>query len=145
MKVILRRDVAKIGRRGEVKNVKDGFARNFLLRQGLAWEATEENLQRWEGAHREDEISQAKFITKFKHDLELLQGKVLEIKTRTNAQGHLFSGLKATDLAAALAESFNIKWSAEHFDLPRPIKTVGEHEVALRPEGKLQVKVVAIN
>ncbi len=130
MKVILLKDVARMGRRGEIKELPSGHALNFLIPRKLAVPATPENLKRQQALitkHKETaEASQASF----KDALAMLATTPVELAATANAKGHLFKGIKATDISERLLElGFHI--SPESIHLTEPLKAVGTHEVPL--------------
>ena len=134
MKVIFLQDVARVGHQHEIKNVKDGFARNFLFAQGLAIVATPANQARLEImkqvrarelAHRATDAAQA---------FNSLANLVLTIKTKANDQGHLFVGIHGSDIAKSLATERGIVLNPDWLQLTKPIKTIGEHEIKVKHE-----------
>lgn len=131
MKVILLRDVARLGKRSEVKDVPAGHALNFLIPQKLALPATPENLRRIEKEHAHHAEKTAHHEADFKVALETLSKEAIELSAQANAQGHLFKGIHAADIALRFKE-LNIPISADEIDLAHPIKEVGEHTVLLR-------------
>ncbi len=134
MKVILLRDVAKIGRRFEVKEVPGGHALNFLIPRKLAEMATPEALRRLEVDIKKKTIMSDRHDTNLKSALESLAGAPVVITLSANAQGHLFKGVKAADIATALeAEGVHVKDS--DVVLEQPIKEVGEYTIELKAGG----------
>jgi large subunit ribosomal protein L9 len=131
MKVILLKDVAKIGRRFEVKEVPTGHALNFLIPRGLAQPATQEALRKLGVEMKKKTIMSERHDSGFKSALESLAGVPVTLTLPANEKGHLFKGVHAADIAACL-----VKHGAEiresEIVLPHPIKEVGDHEIALR-------------
>lgn len=131
MKVILLRDVARIGKKGEVKNVPDGHAQNFLLPRKFAEMATAENIIRIERerthkmAHRE--AAEARFSEFLKTHSE----QPIELRAPANEGGHLFKGLRAEDVARALAHASGSPIRPEDVTLERPIKELGTHTISV--------------
>jgi large subunit ribosomal protein L9 len=131
MKVILLRDVAKIGRRGEVKDVSDGYARNFIIRRGFGLQATPDNLAaagsasklRVEGSHAS--------LQKLESELERIIAAPLVVKAKASAAGHLFAGMDHKALAAELKKRGYPELAA-HVQVERPIKSVGSHKLPYR-------------
>ena len=146
MKVLLLKDIPHVGRRGEVKEVKDGYARNFLLLQNLAEIATDKKVS--EILKQNEERTSKKNMES--HDaqeaLEKLSGKNIEIAREANEKGHLFDGVDAGDVIKALSK---IGISSIHEDwihLEKPIKEIGVHEIvikipSLKEEGKLTLTI----
>ncbi len=130
MKVILLRDIARLGRKYEVKEVPAGHAQNFLIPRGFAEPATAQNLKRV--TERAEHAAASREATAAELDAlaETLVLEPLRIRAEANAQGHLFRGLRAQDITAALAaRGFTL--SPESVKLERPIKSTGEHAVTL--------------
>jgi large subunit ribosomal protein L9 len=132
MKVILKRDVAKVGRKNEVKEVADGYARNSLIPQGLAVPATAQNLtivKEWEKGKA---ATGAKIDSAFAALREKLIDKKVTTKQKAGPEGHLFAGLREKDVAQVIAGETGLDVKADWIILPKPLKSVGEHKITLR-------------
>ena len=146
MKVILMRDLVHTGRRGEVVNVKPGFARNFLLPNGAALEATPGNMKLFDqqrkkiDAHHDDMREQAAQVAARLAELRI------EIAKRVAESEALYGSVTATEIAEAVAAK-GIEVDRRRIDLEGGIKSLGEHPVRvnLHPEviAELIVNVVA--
>lgn len=131
MKVILLKDVDGLGSRGSVKEVKDGYARNYLLPRGVAVEATDGNLRALEGRRqavadrvRREQLEAEKLATGL--------GKiVVEIPARGGEGGRLFGAVTAQDIADALAAR-GYEVSKRQVELDEPIKAAGFFKVPVR-------------
>ncbi len=132
MKVILLRDVAKIGKKGAVVEVPSGYAQNQLIPKGQAKPATSENLKAV--LHQQNTVAAAteaimgKFID-IKHKLQ--EAGPLMIRGQKSDHGHLFAALKPVVIVATAAES-GITLDPSWLHISGPIKTTGEHEFELR-------------
>jgi large subunit ribosomal protein L9 len=131
MEVILREDVDKVGARGALVKVADGYARNFLLPKKLAVAATESNkkivAQEREGYLRRE----AKAKTESEDLAKLLENVTLTFRHKVGENNHLFGSVTAKDISEALeAQRFHIE--RRKVQLDEPIRTVGEHSVAIR-------------
>ncbi|HWN18598.1 MAG TPA: 50S ribosomal protein L9 [Gemmatimonadales bacterium] len=146
IEVILREDIKTLGRAGEMVRVKPGYARNYLLPQGLAFEATEGNKKRIAAESKarasrdQAEKAEAQKVAATLGDVALnLSGKAGE-------EGKLFGSITSQDVAAALARAGHTV-DKRRIELDHPIKTIGEHSVTIRlhPEvhAQLRVSVVA--
>jgi large subunit ribosomal protein L9 len=143
MKVILLRDVAKIGRRFDVREVPDGHALNFLIPRKLAEPATKEALRRLEVETKKKTIMSDRHDTSFKDALKKLSESTLTLALAANEQGHLFKGVKAADILKCIIEN-GVHIEENEIVLPQPIKEVGEHEITLRSgdtEGVITVHI----
>jgi large subunit ribosomal protein L9 len=135
MKVILLRDVAKIGRRFEVKEVPDGFALNKLIPQKMAEPATPANLKRIAAKHKSDVVH-----TDMERSAALLIVQActetpLVVEMVANEQGHLFQAVHAMDVVlAAKARGFTLTEAS--LAISSPIKSVGDHAVELLSAGE---------
>ena len=142
MKIILLDDVATLGRRGEVRDVSDGYARNYLLPQKLALHATPANLKNLDQL----KARQAGQAAKLKSDAQA-QAQVIEAlhfaQTRqASDEGKLFGSVGRADLAAFLAQH-GLEVERRRIGLDEPIKSVGEFSVPVRlhPDVTAQLKV----
>ena len=142
MKIILLHDVASIGQRHQIKEVADGFARNFLLRKHLALEATPANLAKF--------ISQEKqTAAEAKLKEELLTKTLADLKTKTivlhakaTPEGHLFAGIHAEQLARTLKNDYRLELPVGAISLDQAIKATGTHLVTVRVgETEVQLSV----
>jgi large subunit ribosomal protein L9 len=146
MKVILLKDVRGVGQHGEVKNVADGYAFNYLFPQKLAEQATEtkiEQLTKQKAAHQA-EVE--------KHDEELgqrvlaLRGKRVVLSSRATEKGGLFKSIGPSDVARAIKAEHGVDIPESAISIPDHIKTVGEHVALLSSRSQkveLAVSVVA--
>jgi large subunit ribosomal protein L9 len=131
MKVILLDDVAKVGRRGEVRDVSDGFARNFLIPKKLALGASAGNLKNLEHIKRQQE-SKAERI---KGDAQGLQHRIealsYEERRQASEEGKLFGSVTSQDIVDFL-DRHGIKVERRRVHLDEPIKALGETQVPIR-------------
>lgn len=129
MKVILLHDVPNVGRKYEVKNVSDGFARNFLFVKKLAEIATTQSIQAIDAKKRQDEQKKGIQSDILDKNIQALDGLKISIKEKANEKGHLFAGIRAKEIAKILKEQKNIEIPEEIIELEKPIKEKGEHKV----------------
>jgi len=132
MKVILLQDVAKVGRKNEVKEVSDGFARNNLFPQKRAMPATNENLAKVKSLQKGKVEAGQKRKESFSVLSEKLSGKKIICFRLSGPGGHLFSGLHGKDLVEILTKEVGQKIDVSWIDLPKPIKILGEYKITLR-------------
>lgn len=131
MKVILLKDVPALGHTGDVRDVKDGHARNYLLPRGLAAPATDASLQALEqtkaaAGRREARVNQE--LNRLKGRLEAL---VVEVRARAGEDGRLFGSVTAQDVADAI-ERQGVDISKKQIELEEPIKNTGFYRVPVR-------------
>ena len=144
MKVILLEDVKNIGKKGEIINAKDGYARNYLFPKKLAIEATEANLRSLEAAKTRKEEKENELLQEAKALEEELQKKTIVIKAKTGEQGKLFGSITTKEIADILEKDHKISIDKKKFDLEEPIKTVGEYKVKIKlhPQVSAELKVI---
>ena len=146
MEVILREDVDKLGKAGALVRVKPGYARNFLLPRGLAYEATAGNKQRIAAETRARAARAAEDRSTAAALAERLAAVMVTIPAKAGEGDKLFGSVTAQDIAAALDRAGH-PVDKRKLELPQPIKQLGEHRVPLRlhPEvdAAIRVSVVA--
>jgi large subunit ribosomal protein L9 len=146
IEVILREDVRTLGRAGEMVRVKPGYARNYLLPKGLAYEATEGNKKRIAAETRARTSRNEAERTEAQRMAATLAGVALKLSGKAGEEGKLFGSITSQDIADALERQGHVV-DKRRIELEHPIKTVGEHGVSVRlhPEvnAELRVSVVA--
>ncbi|MEX2314645.1 MAG: 50S ribosomal protein L9, partial [Thermomicrobiales bacterium] len=144
MKIILTQDVPKLGSSGTVQDVANGYARNYLIPQGMAVIATRGSIKQVE----ERQAAEARKIAKQEEELrglsDRIQGMRLQIEARVGEQGRLFGSVTSADVAEKLAELVGEEIDRRRVDLDEPIRTVGEHQVTIRLVGRLQPTITVV-
>ncbi|MGL6060826.1 MAG: 50S ribosomal protein L9 [Bradyrhizobium sp.] len=143
MEVILLERVAKLGQMGEVVKVRDGFARNFLLKRGKALRATNENRARYDGMKAELEANNVKAKGEASKVAEKIEGKEIVIIRQAAESGQLFGSVSVRDIVDALAAD-GITVSRPQVWLDSPIKVIGQQKVtiAVHPEVETAITVL---
>jgi len=131
MKIILMEDIASLGRRGEVREVATGYARNYLLPKKLAVPATPGNLQNLEHLKRQRERSEQKARDEAEATARRIGGLTFAVTTRASEDGHLFGSVSAQDVVQFL-EGHQIALEKRRVGLEEPIKALGEYQVPIR-------------
>lgn len=129
MKVILLQDVPKIGRKYDVKEVSNGYGRNFLLAQGLAEIATEKAINgvaKQKAQHSEERKIQEDLLMK---NLEDLNDVTIVMQEKANELGHLFAGIHKEEIIPVIKEQTHLDMDADHIVLEHPIKELGDHNI----------------
>ena len=147
MKIILLKDVAKVGQHGSVKEVADGYALNFLIARGLAIQATPEKIATHEAAQKREEEARERAHAALVAAVQSLEGARIEIIVRATEKGGLFKSITAADIARAIQDQKGITLSEDIIDLSKPIKEIGENKITLAlPDAKanLTFAVVAV-
>jgi large subunit ribosomal protein L9 len=132
MKVLLIKDVKSLGKKGEVKEVKDGYGKNFLIGKGFARQATPEILEQ----HAKDELIVAQNLEKEVNELKDISKKLdkceIIITKKLGKNGHLFGAVTKDEVAQALLEQHDIKIDKKNITEKIAIKTIGEHDLDLK-------------
>lgn len=135
MKVILVRDVARLGRRNEIKDVPDGHALNFLIPKKLAVIATPQEIKRLNEEVGKHDAAHTETLRAFDYACEALKDTPVTYEGEASEQGQLFKGINERDIALVLKERMGIILHENTIKLPHHIKSVGTHEVQLSFEG----------
>ena len=132
MKVILLKDTKNVGKKGEIKNVNDGYANNFLIPKDIAVEATPQNLKALERQQAADAQKRATD----KASAEVLKARLAEInlvlKTKAGEGGKVFGSITTKDISDALKEQFEIEIDKKKIVLDGSIKQVGEYNITAK-------------
>ena len=140
MKVILRQDIEKLGKSGELIQVKDGYARNFLVPNGLAVMATPDNINRLK---REKEKKLALLEQEKQKALELvsrLQGKSVNVSAQTYEEDKLYGSISPVEIQQALY-SEGIEVDKRHIVMKEAIKTLGIFDCTIKPHPEVETKI----
>jgi large subunit ribosomal protein L9 len=148
MKVILNQDVKGQGKKGQLVDVSDGYARNFLLPRKLAKEATKENLNVMHGQQESAEYRRKKELDDASELAKRMSELTVTLKAKAGESGKLFGSVTSKDVSEALTAQHHIKIDKKKFLLPDGIKTLGTTvvEVKLHPGvvGKIKVLVESL-
>ena len=131
MKVILTRDVPNVGKHGEVANVAEGYARNFLFPRKLAVEATKGNLQAIERQHALEVRLGEHRVANAKVAAGQLEGAKIVIRHRAGSGTKLFGSITAQHIAEAVKEQLGVDVDRRKIDLDKPIRSIGEFDVPI--------------
>lgn len=144
MKIILKTDVKALGKKGQVFEVSDGYARNFLFPKGLALEATSGNLNDLASK----KVNEERKKDKEKQEAQALGAKLsaitVEVATKTGEGGRLFGSVTNKEIAEALKTKHGIELDRRKLEMKDPIKTLGTFavQVKLHPEVTAQLQVL---
>jgi len=145
MKVILKQDVKGLGKKEDMVDVSDGYARNFLLPRGLAVEATQTNLNIMKTKKEAEKTKKDREIAAAKVLAEKLKQTTVIIKAKAGDNGKLFGSITSKDISEKLKSAYNIDVDKKKINLQEPIRSLGVSEVEVRvyPEisTKLTVKI----
>lgn len=145
MKVVLLEDVAKLGKKGDVKKVSDGYARNFLFIRNLAVEATDSAVKHNKDIQKIQQEHADKIKAKNQEKLDKIMKEFFVIKVKAGETGKLYGSITNADIADALSEYLGEKADKKTIKLNSPIKELGTYEVEIKMpggvKGKLKVKL----
>ena len=146
MKVLLLQNIRGVGRAGDVKNVADGYGKNFLLVKKLAKIATEGTVKEIEVLRKKADTQEKMALEKAKEIAEKAKDIILEFTKKMSETGTLFASITKEDIAKELSKAIGYKISIDDVDLKEHgehIKHAGEHmiEVELAPDVKIGIKV----
>lgn len=146
MKVIFNEDVRGQGKRGEMKEVSDGYARNYLLPRKLASEATPDMLNAFKLKEKAKKAQMAREKAQAKENAKRLEGVVVKISARAGQGGRLFGAITSQEISDALREQHGIEIEKNKIVQSEPIKSFGNFEVKAKlgyeVSGKINVLVV---
>lgn len=131
------------GRVGEVKEVKDGFARNYLFPRGLALPATASNLKTWEERKKFEERRQIRLEEKIKELAQRIEGMTLSFKVKVGSGGKVYGSITSRDIAEELRRQ-GIEIDKRQIELPQPLREIGSFEVVIRLGKELNPKLKVI-
>ncbi len=132
MKVLLIKDVKSLGKAGEVKEVKDGYGKNFLIAKGFAKHATPEIIEEHKKMMAQKEAEEKAEIERLKELAEKLDKLEVIVRKKVGENGHLFGAVTKEEIAEALKEEHGIEIDKKHITEKKPIKSVGEHDVDVK-------------
>lgn len=148
MKLILLKDDKKLGKKGDIVNAKDGYARNFLIPKGIVVEATHANIKKLERDKKHMAELVAHSIVDAKVLAEEIEKSPIEIKIKAGDNGKLFGSVATKDIAAQFKKQHKIEIDKKKIELKDPIKNVGSFEVKIKlhtqVNAKAKVTVVGI-
>lgn len=132
MQVILLDDVLGLGDAGDLVKVKTGYARNYLIPQGLAQLATKDGLHRIESIRRAGEERRRKLIHEVKDKVEALDGKVLTVPMKVGSEARIFGAVTTLLLQEKILEEFDMEVDRRYIVLDAPIKYLGTYDITLK-------------
>jgi large subunit ribosomal protein L9 len=141
MKVILRKDISGLGKRGDIVEVADGHGRNYLLPRGLGIKASVGAVAQAASMRRRRDLRDAADREAAQTIASALVAKVITIKAKAGSEGRLFGSVTSADVASAVAEQTGIELDRKLLTVPDHIKTVGQHGVVARLHHDVQFDI----
>lgn len=145
MKIILQQDEKKLGKKGDIVEVSEGFARNYILPKKIGVEATPANLNDLKLRKANNEKIAQEQLDAAKAMAARLESRIVEVKVKAGEGGKTFGSVSAKEISASLKEQHGIEIDKKKLQLPEALKNLGSYEVSVRlhPQvtGKITVKV----
>ena len=141
MKVILQKDIAGTGKRGDVKDVADGYARNFLLKKGLAVAASARAIGEQAKLKKLLVKQSAEELKREQEAASKLDGMLVEVGGRVTDEGTLYAAIRGDAIVKAIKQQFGVSLKPEQIVIPTPIKSLGEHTVQVAFRHGLEAEV----
>ncbi len=141
MKVILAQDVKSLGKKGQLVEVSDGYARNFLFPKKLAIEANSKNLSEMKNAETSKQLREAKELAAAKETAAKLEGCMVKLQRTCGADEKLYGSVGTKDIADALAEQYGIEIDKRKIQLSDPIKAYGSYTVSVKLHASVTGKI----
>jgi large subunit ribosomal protein L9 len=147
MKVILKADIKGVGRKDEVINASDGYARNFLLPKNLAVEANNDNMAKLKAKQNAMQYQKNQEKEEAMKVADKLEKILVKVKVKAGENGKIFGGVSAKEIAQELEKEYSIKVDKKKIDLKETIKTLGTQVVEIKlfegVIGKVKVDVIS--
>lgn len=141
MRIVLRADVDNVGKKGDIIEVADGFARNFLLPKGHAIAATDGIVTQASAMRRSRDLKDAKDREAGETIARKLVPMVIRVSARAGGEGKLFGSITTQDVVAAVAEQAGVELDRRKVHLDDPIRTLGTHEVPVKLHADVQFRI----
>lgn len=131
MKVILKQNIKKVGEIGDIVEVSNGFARNFLIPQGKAISYSLDNFKQVEYLKKKELANKEKELNEAKNLAEKLDNISLEIKVKAGKEGKLFGSITSKDITDVIVSEYNIELDRKKIDLKEPLKKLGIYNIPI--------------
>ncbi len=147
MKVILKADIKGVGKKDEVINASDGYARNFLFPKNLAVEANSENMSKLKAKQDSNAFKKSQEKEEAEKIADKLSKILLKMRVKAGENGKIFGGVSSKDIAENLDKQYKIKIDKKKIDLKETIKTLGVFNIEIKlyegVVGKLKIDVIS--
>ena len=141
MKIILKQDVKGLGRKEEIVNASDGYAKNYLIPRVIAVEATVGNVNEAKNKQQAAKDKKQRELEQAKEFAARLENKTVTIKARAGDSGKLFGAISGKDIADAIKSQYDAEVDKKKIVLHEPIKTAGEHQLEIRVYAGVTVNI----
>ena len=147
MKVILKADIKGVGKKDEIINASDGYARNFLFPKNLAVEANTENMSKLKAKQDSNAFKKSQEKEEAQNIAKKLSGILLKIRVNAGKNGKIFGGISSKEISENLDSQYGIKIDKKKINLKEPIKTLGTTNVEVKlfegVIGKIKIDVMS--
>ncbi len=141
MKVVLLKDVQGLGKEGQVKEVADGYARNFLLPKGLAAVATPGTIKELEIRQAAERKRQAKIDEAMREQAKQLSGSSVTVRSKVGEGGKLYGSITTADVAEAIERQLGQTVDKRKIEIEEPIRHIGEYKIPIKLSGNVSATV----
>lgn len=141
MRIVLRADIAEVGKKGDIVDVSDGFARNFLIPKGQAFKASDGVVVQASAMRRSRDLKDAKDREAAETVARTLVPAVIKITAKSGTEGKLFGSVTVQDLVAAVHAQTGVDLDRRRVHLTEPIKTLGTHQVPVKLHADVEFPV----
>lgn len=141
MKIVLIKDVEKLGFAGEIKSVSDGYARNFLFPKSLAILATPKEVEKAKRMQKDVEKKKQEAENLAKENAKKLEGAKIEISAKSNEEGILFGAITAKDIAESIKKQLKLDLNEKIVSMEETIKKTGDYQIKLKLSSQISSKI----
>ena len=141
MKIVLRTDVDNVGKKGDILDVADGFARNYLLPKGHAIKATGGIVAQAQAMRRSRDLRDAKDRESAETIARTLVPQVVKVSARAGSEGRLFGSVTAADIVAAVQAQTGVELDRRKLHLDDPIRSLGTHEIPVKLHSDVEFRI----
>lgn len=141
MKIILIQDVKTLGKKGDIVEVSDGYARNFIIPKKLGHEATAKNLNDLKLKNANEEKMARLAYENAVAFAEEIRDKICEVKIKTGEGGRTFGSVSSKEIAAAFREQFGVEIDKKKLQIGEPIRSLGVHRIPYKAHSKVTAEI----
>ena len=142
MKIILLQDEKKLGKKGDIIEASEGYARNYILPKKIGVEANAKNMNDWRRQKANEEKKAQEQLNEAQTLAQVLSQKTVEVKIKAGEGGRTFGSVSSKEIAAAYKEQHNIEIDKKKIVLPDSLKSFGSYEVAVKLHPKVTAKLL---
>lgn len=141
MKIVLKKAQKNLGKKGEVVEVRPGYARNFLFPQNLAWPASQGNIKSMEKVIVQEKDKEREVFAKLAKMQKQISGLRVKIQAQADAMGKLYGSVGKREIQDVLAPKIGLHIPKQKIELRKPIKEIGDYEIRLLLSAKIKTKI----